>query len=92
MDWRYSRPKNLLLVRRDLYDVWALMTEDEYRHTEPYVEAVARITPTSVKFLDRKDENDKEVYTIRGEDLPLFTMPVRVGTAEEMEMADGEAS
>lgn len=46
--WLPLEDRQLILVKRSLYDLAALMTLEEFRNTEPSVEAVAVVTKEGV--------------------------------------------
>jgi hypothetical protein len=61
--WRWAQEGFLLLVHRPLYNVYALMTEEEFIQTEPYVEPVAMIQREHTLLLFRgHDKDDHEYY------------------------------
>jgi hypothetical protein len=85
VQWLKIGDMQLLLVKRPLYDVYALMTIEEFKRTEPYVEVVSVVTKHSVTDVIRRDAHGNESYlpvNVNNPE-PLFVIKKRVGTEDE---------
>lgn len=85
VQWLKIGDEQLVLVRRALYDVYSLMTLEEFRKTEPYVEAVSVVTRHAVTDVTRRDGKNLEVYypTDTKNPKPFFSIPKREMVVDE---------
>lgn len=85
--WMRLKDRQLVLVKRSLYDLVTLMTIEEFRATEPSVEAIAIVTKNGVQpVVMRVGKHVESYYAV---DLPvtvgaLFAINVR-RTVEDFE-------